>query len=95
MAFEYATICKIFSQGKGGLPNNKMNFHSVGKQRWGGIIRKQNMFSVPGHIVQVNIHIINLSAAKDEYYLEENKTFKKKKRQEKKSHTKLTKFIVI
>lgn len=53
------------------------------------------MFSVPGHIVQANIHIINLSAAKDEYYLEENKTFKKKKRQEKKSHTKLTKFIVI
>lgn len=44
------------------------------------------MFSVPGHIVQANIHIINLSAAKDEYYLEENKTFKKKKTGKKKPY---------
>lgn len=49
------------------------------------------MFSVPGHIVQANIHIINLSAAEDKYYLEESKTLKKKKRQEKKKQYQINK----
>lgn len=35
-------------------------------------MQKQNIFSVPGHIVQAHISIINLSAVEDEYYPEEN-----------------------